>query len=199
MLDLNNLAAGGNPGITAEKGAGLAQAAAVCLEEQGHQQGTLLTIRGNVHNGDSPLSWPPATPQAHRTWNDNDEATEEGAAGIATLLANRDIGYLVILRSRKSTPQEPTGFDYWLGDGDIGNMSDAERLATESLAIMLADDNLVARSRMEVTGIRNGDDTTIRARTRRKLRQMNPSDAMGLPGYATVVEFGRPLAESSRK
>lgn len=199
MLDLKDLAAGGNPGITAEKGAGLAQAAAVCLEEQGHQQGTLLTVRGNVHNGNRPVAWPPATPQARRTWNDNDESTEEGAAGIATLLANREIGQQVILRSRKSTPQEPTGFDYWLGDDDIANMSDAERTVTESLAGMLADHNLVARSRMEVSGIRNGDDRAVRARVGRKLRQMDPSDPTGLPGYAIVVEFGQPLAEVRRK
>lgn len=199
MLDLNDLALGGNPGITAEKGAGLAQAAAVCLEEQGHQQCSLLTVRGNVHNADHPVSWPPATPQAHRTWNDNDESTEEGAAGIATLLANREIGQQIILRSRKSTPQELTGFDYWLGDDDTANMSDAERTATGSLAAILSDPNLVARSRMEVSGIRNGDDRIVRARVGRKLRQMDPSDHTGLPGYAIVVEFGQPLAEVRRK
>ncbi len=199
MLDLNNLAVGGNPGITAEKVAGLAQAAAVCLEEQGHKQGASLIVRGNVHNGDCPLAWPPVTTQAQRTWNDDDEATEDGSAGIATLLANQVIGQQVILRSRKSTPQEPTGFDYWLGDDDMANMSDAERSTTESLAGILTDPNLVARSRMEVSGIRNGDDRTVQARIRRKLRQIGPSDPTGLPGYAIVVEFGRPLAEVRRK
>ena len=199
MLDLNDLAGGGNPGITAEKGAGLTQAAAVCLEEQGHQQGALLTIRGNVSNRTCPLAWPPVNLQDRRTWNDDQEATAEGASGIAALLANRAIGHQVILRSRKSTPQDPTGFDYWLGDDNIANMSDAERTATESLAFQLADDNLVARARMEISGIRQGSDTAIRARTRRKLDQMNVSDELGLPGYATVVEFGRPLAEVRRK
>ena len=199
MLDLNDLAVGGNPGITAEKGAALAQAAAVCLEEQGHQQGTLLTVRGNVHDADYPLAWPPTTTQARRTWNDDQEATAEGASGIAALLANREIGHQVILRSRKSTPQDPTGFDYWLGDDNIANMSDAERTATESLAFQIADANLVARARMEISGIRQGSDAVIRARTRLKLNQMNVSDELGLPGYVTVVEFGNPLAEVRRK
>lgn len=197
-LDLNALTAGGNPGITPEKGAELAQAGAVCLEEQGHAPGAQLTVRGDYGNSYQ-LAWMPVTPQARRTWNDDDEATEDGAAGISVLLANREIGQAVIARARKSSPQQPTGFDYWLGDDRIDNISDAERAATESLADVLADNNLVARSRLEVSGIRNANDSVIRARVRRKLRQMRPSDALGLPGYAIVVEFGRPLAEVRRK
>lgn len=197
-LDLNALTAGGNPGITPEKGAELAQAGAVCLEEQGHAPGTQLTVRGDYGNSYR-LAWTPVTPQARRTWNDDDEATEDGAAGISVLLANREIGQAVIARARKSSPQQPTGFDYWLGDDQTDNMSDAEQAATESLADVLADNNLVARSRLEVSGIRNANDSVIRARVRQKLRQMRLSDALGLPGYAIIVEFGRPLAEVRRK
>ena len=199
MLDLNDLAAGGNPGITPAKGAELAEAGAVCLESQGHNQGVLLTIRGDVRNGNETITWPTVTQQARRTWNDGDEATEDGAAGIATLLANQEIGHLVIIRARKSTPQEPTGFDYWLGDDNIAEMSDVEQAATESLADLLANEHLVARIRLEVSGIRNAGDKVIRDRARRKLRQMNRSDASGLPAYAIVVEFGHPLAEVRRK
>ena len=199
MLNLNELADGGNPAITVEKGAALAQAGATCLESQEHNQGTLLTVRGNVINRTYPLAWPPVNAKTRRTWNDDQEATAEGASGIAALLANREIGHQVILRSRKSTPQDPTGFDYWLGDDDKANMSDAEQTATESLAFQLADDNLVARARMEISGIRQGSDAAIKARTQLKLNQMNVSDELGLPGYAAVVEFGRPLAEVRRK
>ena len=194
LLELNDLTAGNNPGITPEKGADLAQAGAVCLEAQGHAPGEHLTVRYDYDNRYL-LGWPPVTPQARRTWNDDSEATEDAAAGISVLLANRLIGQAVIARARKSSPQQPTGFDYWLGDDRIDDISDAERAATESLADVLADNNLVARSRLEVSGIRNANDSVIRARVRRKLRQMRPSDALGLPGYAIIVEFGRPLAE----
>lgn len=194
MLDLNDLTTGDNPGITAEKGAELAQAGAVCLESQGHQQGAALNIRGDVPTSVLPLIWPPVTPQASRTWFDTDEATEDGAAGIAILLVNREIGQQVILRSYKGT-----GFDYWLGDENTTNASDTELAATQSLAPILDDAKLVARSRMEVSGIRNGDDVIVRTRVERKLRQMDRSDTTGLPGYAAVVEFGRPLAEVRRK
>ena len=198
MLNLNELAAGEHPGITAEKGAELAQAGAVCLEERGHAQGVMLTVRGSVSNSYR-LAWTPVTPQARRTWADDDEATEDGAACIAALLANREIGQAVVVRAAKSTPQQPAGFDYWLGDDNIANMSEAERAATDSLATFLDDGGLVVRTRLEVSGIRNDNDAVIRTRVRRKLRQMDRSDTLGLPAYATVVEFGRPLAEVRRK
>ena len=197
-LDLNDLTAGDNPGITPEKGSELAQAGAVCLEAQGHATGAHLTVHGDYDNCYQ-LAWTPATPQARRTWNDDDEAIEDAAAGISVLLANRIIGQAVIVRARKSSPQHSTGFDYWLGDDRADDMTDAERAATESLSHTLYDANLVARSRLEVSGIRNGNDSVIKARVRRKLRQMRPSDALGLPGYAIIVEFGHPLAEVKRK
>jgi hypothetical protein len=78
-------------------------------------------------------------------------------------------------------------------------MSDVEQAATESLADLLANEHLVARIRLEVSGIRNASDRVIRDRARRKLSQMNRSDTSGLPAYAIVVEFGRPLAEVRRK
>lgn len=193
-LELNDLTAGNNPGITPEVGAALAQAGAVCLEAQGHVPGALLTVRGE-YGTSYRLGWTPVTPQARRTWDDANEATEDAAAGISILLANREIGQAVIARARKSSPQQPTGFDYWLGDDQTDNMSDAEQTATESLAGILASANLVARSRLEVSGIRSANDRVIRSRVRRKLDQMRPSDAMNLPGYAIVVEFGRPVAE----
>ena len=197
-LDLNDLTAGDNPGITPEVGAALAQAGAVCLAERGHAPGTTLTVRGDYDNRYQ-LDWTPVTQQARRTWNDDNEATEDGAAGVAVLLASREIGQAVIVRAMKSSWHYPTGFDYWLGDDRADDMSDAERAATETLYHILGDDNLVARIRLEVSGIRNGNDSVIKARIDRKLCQMKVSDALGLPGYAIVVEFGHPLAEVRRK
>lgn len=170
MLDLNELDTDDIPGISRAKGNELAEAGAVCLESQGHTSGTCLTVRNGANNSYQ-LDWPPVTDQARRTWNDDEEATEDGAAGIAVLLASQEIGYTVIMRSRKDT-----GFDYWLGD-----------------------DVLDFRARMEVSGIRNGNDGQVRTRVKQKLRQMDRSNALGLPAYAIVVEFGRPLAEIKKK
>lgn len=170
MLDLNELDTDSIPGISRAKGNELAEAGAVCLESQGHLRGVYLTVRNGVSNSYR-LDWPPVTDQVRRTWNDDQEATEDGAAGIAVLLASREIGYTVVSRSRKGT-----GFDYLLGEE-------------------LGEGVLDSKARMEVSGIRNGNDSQVRARVQEKLRQMNRSNALGLPAYAIVVEFGRPLAE----
>ena len=170
MLDLNELDTDNIPGISRAKGNELAEAGAVCLESQGHTPGAYLTVRNGANNSYR-LDWPQVTNQARRTWNDDEEATEDGAADIAVLLASREIGYAVVLRSRKGT-----GFDYWLGD-----------------------DVLDFRARMEVSGIRNGNDGQVKTRVKQKLRQMNRSNDQKLPAYAIVVEFGRPIAEVKKK
>ncbi len=193
MLNLNELDTDDIPGITRVKGNDLAQAGAVCLELQGHQQGVRLIVRGHANNSYT-MAWTPANNQTFRTWNDPDEATEAGAAGIAILLVIKEIGYTVIARSRKGT-----GFDYWLGNADTLNIPAIEREVTTRLRHILQDDNLVVRGRMEVSGIRAGNDRQVRARMQQKLQQTNRSNALGLPGYVVVVEFSRPLAEVGEK
>lgn len=193
MLDLNELDTDYIPGIARQKGNELAQAGSVCLQLHRHQQGVPFGVSGYVRKSFS-LFWPPASDQAMRTWNDFDEATEDGAAGIAALLAFKEIGYQVILRSNKTT-----GIDYWLGDSDVSNVSEPEKAATEALKEVLRDSSLVVRARMEVSGIRVGSNSIVRARVKRKLNQTKRSDSLGLPAYVIVVEFGRPLAEVRSK
>ena len=193
MLDLNDLDTDEIPGITRERGKDSAQAGAVCLENQGHPQRVQFTVRGSFRKVYT-LIWPPATGQAKRSWNDLKETAEHGAAGVAALLAIREIGYSPLLRSRKGT-----GFDYWLGDSDLSKVSGAERAATMELRDVLLDDNLVVRIRLEVSGILNGNDAQVRARRNLKLSQTNRSDSLELPAYVIIVEFGRPLAEVTRK
>ena len=170
MLDLNDLSLGRMPGITAASGGALAQAAGVCLESQGHAQGVNLQVRGD-RQGNHQLHWPLVPPQAGRSWGD--EATEQGAAGVAALLAREEIGYLVVERSKRGT-----GFDYWLG-------SQAEEVASYE-------------AKMEVSGIRSGNESKIRRRVREKMEQMarpSPPVSPNLPAYAVVTEFSRPVAE----
>ena len=171
----------------------MAKAVAVCLESQGHSPGVQLTVRG-LSNSRYTLTWPMATPQSRRTRGDPQEATEEGATGIAILLAIREIGHTFILRSHKGT-----GIDYWLGDYDRSNVSTAERTMTTELQFLLEDDDLIVRGRIEVSGILQGNDSEVGARTRNKLSQTDRSDSSALPAYVTVVEFGRPLAEVRKK
>ena len=189
MLDLGELAAADLPGVTREKGAELSQAAAVCLQSQGHQPGVRLVTRGDFDNAYA-LAWPPVSGQALRTWNDPEETTEDGAVGVAVLLSLQELGWPVILRSWRGT-----GFDYWLGSDDQSRISDAERAATDALRDLLRDDNLVVRGVLEVSGIRQGSDREIQRRVNAKLRQIARFSHWNLPGYVIVVEFSHPLAE----
>ena len=198
MLDLNDLGTGQNPGITAAIGNAMAEAGAVCLQWHNHWQGVHLIALTTLGPGTSEkaysLAWAPIGSQARRGWNDMREATEDGAAGIAVLLANQEIGYMVIARSWKGT-----GFDYLLGDTDVLNISDAERSVTSDWAKVLEDDSLVARCRMEVSGLLEGGDSAVAARVNAKLEQTDRSDTWAIPAFVIVVEFGRPLAEVRKK
>ncbi|HUW08742.1 MAG TPA: hypothetical protein VM537_03390 [Anaerolineae bacterium] len=172
MLDLRTLAEG-CPAITSGLGQYLAEAGAICLESQGHKQGHRLAVQG-VDEKQYALLWPEVNDQIERCLNDPDVATEHGAVGIAILLAKKLLGYTAVQRSRKGT-----GFDYWLGDDASPPFQNTARL--------------------EVSGIRNGDDTAVKGRVGQKMKQTSVSDGLGLPAYIVVVEFGRPLADVRKR
>lgn len=151
--------------LTDEYEACLGQAASICLEECGHQPGINLKIEG-IHNEIFPLDWDLVTDEIKRTWRDEEKATEYGAMGIAVILIGKIVGLTALEISRKNN-----GFDLWL---------------------TAADSELFDRAaRLEVTGIRNGNNSQKRRRMNEKLTRLqqyiNP-----LPAYIIVVEFGEP-------
>lgn len=168
VLDLGDLGDGTMVGLSPEVGSSLAQAGAVCLESQLHAPGVDLAITGEVV-GTHPLRWEPADEQARLSWGNEIDATEDGAAGIAILVARRVLGLMVTSRSRHGT-----GFDYWLG-GDT------------------AEPPIQGAVRLEVSGVRSGSSSVVARRLKQKLDQMQRGDAT-VAGYAIVVEFGRPTA-----
>lgn len=169
MVDLDNLQEGMPPGITRRFGASLAEAATVCLEQENHRTGVQMALNGDVEHTVRVL-WRGAHDDASRfgTWNDPDEATEYGAIGIAFLLVSGLTEYTVVERARKGS-----GFDYWLG----------RKGSPPSL--------FQERARLEVSGIRRGDEHAIASRVRSKSRQVQRSESR-LPGVIAVVEFGAP-------
>lgn len=171
-LDLNDLSKG-LPAITPNYGAGLAEAGAVCLEDQGHSHGVTLSVNGSFNEAFE-THWSAVTEQMRRCWNDLEFTTEQGAYGVAFLIISAITDFTVIERSRKGT-----GFDYWLGHEE-------EDLPFSN------------KARLEVSGIRNGDNQTVRKRVKRKLNQTNISDG-SLPALVVVVEFGTPLSQVKRK
>ena len=165
----------GLPAITSSLGAALAEACAICLHDQGHPQGIELQVRGNF-TACFKLYWQPVTDQMLRCWNDEEFTTEQAAYGIAFMLVKKLTGFTVIERSRRGT-----GFDYWLGNEQTTNDLPFQK-----------------QVRLEVSGIRKGDDSRVRARVKQKLEQTNPSDG-DLPAYIVVVEFSKPLSVMVQK
>jgi hypothetical protein len=163
-LFLSSLAEG-MPGLTPAYGAVLAEAASVCLEEQGHGLSTGLRVEGDFLAA-FPLHRLTADEQMRRSHNDAEKATENGACGIA-ILAVRDLtGLGVLLQSRRGM-----GFDYWLSPQEDFLFQSALRL--------------------EVSGIRRGKEGSIRERVRRKMKQTERSGDLA-PALIAVVEFSGP-------
>lgn len=172
-LKLTDLRSGA-PGITPAFGEGLAEAASVCLEDREHSSPTPMQISGEIR-GRAILEWEATSAQIRRCWNDDEEATEHGAYGIATLLVAWVSDLQVVERSKKGT-----GFDYWLGSST----------ETESL--------FQNRARLEVSGIRSGTEATVAGRVRKKLKQTERSDA-DLSAVVVVVEFGEPQSRVAKR
>jgi hypothetical protein len=143
-----------------------------CLEDRGHANGVVLKVAGTF-NRTFKLYWEHVDEQTRRFCADEEVTTEHGAYGIAFLLIKKLTEYTIIERSRKGP-----GFDFWLG-------KDNESLFNK-------------KARLEVSGIRDGDMTTVKTRARQKINQVKPSDGQ-LPAYVVIVEFSMPLSEVVKK
>lgn len=66
----------GLPAITPSFGAALAEACAVCLEEQGHSPGVSIIVDRDFSTKFE-LYWQPVTEQMLRCWNDEEFTTEQ--------------------------------------------------------------------------------------------------------------------------
>ena len=175
-LDLAELHRG-LPAITPAYGSALAEAAAICLTEQGHKPGVELRVTGDFSK-QCCVVWPEVTAQMRRCWNDLEYTTEQGAYALAFLLIGWLTDFTVIRRSRKGT-----GYDYLLGYVDVE----------------IDEDNyLEGMARLEVSGIRAGNSSLVKTRVKLKKEQVKPSDGL-LPAYVIVVEFSCPLAQVVRK
>lgn len=149
----------------------LAQAGAVCLEDQGHSCGVALSVNGDFQRTFL-IYWSPATEPVRSCWNDLEYATEHGAYGLALLIIYALTGLKVIERARKGT-----GFDYWLGNQN---------------GILFQD-----KTRLEVSGIRKGNKSAVNTRLKQKIQQIQRSGS-ALPAYIVVVEFSQPESKVAK-
>lgn len=177
-LDLNDLCQTKpeRPGWSLTFGATCAEAAAVCLEDQGHSGRARLQIEG-IQSCVIELQWTAIDETIRRFNADQEVATEYGAYGIAALILPYLTHLTIVERSVKG---KGLGFDFWLG-----SINDTDLLFQR-------------KARLEVSGLRQGSDRLLRSRVNMKLRQISPSDAVA-PGYIAVVEFGTPQAQIVEK
>lgn len=175
-------------GITPSYGGSLAEAASVCLDDRGHEQVVLLEVRG-VFADEFDLVRQRVTDEMRMSHNDLLRAAEDGACGVAVLLVRELTGWWAFCQAARSGRRSArglergtsnkTGFDYWVGCAHEGLFQD--------------------KARLEVSGLLQGTGAQIRWRGKRKNVQSGVSDETGLPAYAVVVEFGRPIAEIAQR
>ncbi len=167
----------GLPAITPAFGLTLAEAGAIYFVDQNHKNGVELKVRG-AFAGIFKVYWPKVTEQMLRCWNDYEFTTEQAAYGVAILLIRDLTKYTVIRRSRKGL-----GFDYWLGyTNDEGD-----------------DLRLEDKARLEVSGIRQGNQHLVKKRMKQKIQQVEQANHLNLPAYIVVVEFSTPMSQLEQK
>ena len=164
QLDLGRLAHGCPPGVTPAMGQFAAEAASVVLEHNRHTSGVSMQVVASRPRHYKVI-WPNLHTDAVRTHNDLPAAAEQGAYGIAFLLAEELTSFSIIERSRKGT-----GFDYWVGSGGTYPFEKAARIEVSAI-------------------IKNAG--AVEARVKAKLKQTDRS-AGRLPAFVVVVEFGQP-------
>jgi hypothetical protein len=152
--------------LTPAAGANFGHAASVCLESQGHILKVDLEGQGHFHKTYKTIRYD-VNDQMKRTWDDEEFATEQGAYGVAFLVASKEMNIKAIKKSRKKT-----GIDYWLGIED---------------GFMFQD-----KVRLEVSGIRKGTSQQLNSRFDTKMKQSTKSDGTGLPALIVIVEFSTP-------
>lgn len=154
------------PGLTPSWGGVLAEAASVCLKNEGHKSLVELGVEG-VFEETLAVRRLGVTLRMALSHYDEEEATEMGACGVALLALRNLANRIVLQRARKGM-----GFDYWVGPAEGSLLQQAEHL--------------------EVSGIRRGSESAIKARLLEKTRQTQRFRTT-TPAWVAVVEFSSPV------
>lgn len=158
--------------LSAVRCADFSEAAAVCLDANGHLSSVILIVEGDL-TGQFELGWSEVTQQMKDSRSDMEDTVESGAYCLAMLVIEK----LTQLQVTKQS-QKRTGFDYWLGIEESFGMQHLARL--------------------EVSGILKGSKGQINQRLKEKVQQTKKSDNLNIPAYIVVVEFSQPFLKIVR-
>jgi hypothetical protein len=152
-------------GLTESVAGGFAEAACVCLDRHHAPPQTFQISDGERFDGVAIADWTTSDARTKNGWANKDDATRDGAYGIAIATMELTRGLFALGRA-----EIRTGADYYLGTSN-------ELLEDYEEAI-----------RLEVSGTDRCDDSSMKARLKKKIDQLGKGDS-NLPGIAVVVGF----------
>lgn len=153
-----------HPGISIGVALSYAEAARVCLDRH-HASPCKFQIQDNDSTHLANAEWNASGNALNAAWANKDDATRDGAYGLA-LAAVEETRKLVAVGRAETR----TGADYYLSE------------------IPVQPDNFEGSVRLEVSGTDNGDNSVISARLAQKLKQAK-NGISNLPAIASVVAF----------
>jgi hypothetical protein len=158
-------------GLTERVAGGYAEAACVCLDRHHTPPQDFHIVDDGLFNGEARAEWPPSSTRVKVAWANRDDATRDGAYGIALATIELTRGLVAVGRA-----ETRTGADYYLGPADQLGSNDEPVKDYERTF------------RLEVSGIDNCTPNLIQARLRKKLEQARNGES-NLPAIAAVVGF----------
>lgn len=143
----------------------------MCLILNQHESPSVLACRA-VSSEKLPLAWVPHPDQdqLRACYADHQEATEEGACGVAIAYLHHTHKRHVIARAAK----DGGGFDYFVGPTTVTSIFGG------------------SVDRLEVSGVLHGDEHACRKRLAQKKEQVCRHAANGQQRFAVVVGFREP-------
>lgn len=175
QLNLNSLGEKKIPGISANFGKFLAEAAMVCFHLNQHESGVVLKSSGTL-NESFEITWSEElTDDMIDSWKDLNEATEYGATAIAILLTNEILKMKRVVRNIGAA-------DYIISDVEMNE-----------------DQSQYPVVYLEISGIFSAIlNNSISKRVSQKVLQVKKGIASA-PFLVVVVEFSSPEAKIERR
>ena len=159
-------------GMAQEITDGYAVTAAVCMSRHHKSPKTWTVQTDSQPPVPYEVDWLPPTPAHVRSCANKDEATRDGAYGLALAAADAHLGLVALRRS-----EGKSGSDFYLISAGTHVSPDPH--------LDLERDDLV---RLEVSGIDRDDDASMRARVHQKVRQA-VAGRSPFPAIAGVAGF----------
>lgn len=151
-------------GVGPGQSATFGEAARVCLSKH-HQSPSTFKLTDNGMATSSAANWQPPDVILRNAWNNDTDATEQGACAIALAAIDLTRGLVAIRRA-----ETKSGADFYLG-------KPGQQV-----------DDLETSYRLEISGIDRDDRQLLGSRLRKKLRQLKKG-LSNLPAIAVVVGF----------